>query len=181
MKRLWRAKGIKPADVVITVVTEAGEVAQVDFGYVGLLRDSALQVLRKAWVFVMGPSHSRHQSARVVFDQRSETWLRLHAQAFGFFGCVPATVIPDNLKAAEVRCAFGFAKEPGLHRSYVELERFYWFKVDPAPPIDPQWKSKAESGMKYALRGQLAESPAATVALQLEPAHQIAAQIDAGV
>jgi len=149
VKRLRRAEGIKPADVVIPVVTEAGEVAQVDFGYVGLLHDPALQMLRKAWVFVMVLGHSRHQFARVVFDQRSETWLRLHAQAFGFFGGVPATVVPDNLKAAVVRCAFGFGEEPGLHRSYVELARFYGFKVDPAPPIDPQKKGKVESGVKY--------------------------------
>ena len=98
--------------------------AQVDFGYVGLLCDSALQVLRRAWVSVMGPSLSRHRFARVVFDQRSETWLRLHAQAFGFFGGVPATAVPDNLKAAVVRCAFGFGEEPGLHRSYAKLARF---------------------------------------------------------
>ena len=136
VRRLRRAAGPKASDVAIPVVTDAGEIAQVDFGYVGLLHDPELRTLRKAWVFVMVLGHSRHQFARVVFDQRSETWLRLHALAFGFFGGVPATIVPDNLKAAVVRCAFGLGEDPGLHRSYVELARFYGFKVDPAPPVD---------------------------------------------
>ena len=152
VKRLRVAEGVKAGDVVIPVVTDAGDVAQVDFGYVGLLYDPETHTLRKAWVFVMVLGHSRHQFARVVFDQRSETWLRLHVLAFGFFGGVPATIVPDNLKAAVVRCAFGFGEDPGLHRSYVELARFYGFKVDPAPPLDPEKKGKVESGVKYVCR-----------------------------
>ena len=149
VKRLRKAEGIKAGDVVIPVVTGAGDVAQVDFGYVGLLHDPEVHGLRKAWVFVMVLGHSRHQFTRVVFDQRAETWLRLHVQEFGFFGGVPGTIVPDNLKAAVVRCACGFGEDPGLHRSCVELARFYGFKVDPAPPIDPQKKGKVESGVKY--------------------------------
>ncbi|MFZ5482000.1 MAG: IS21 family transposase [Myxococcota bacterium] len=149
VRRLNRAEGVKPADVVIPVVTDAGDVAQVDFGYVGYLFDPDANVMRKAWVFVMVLGHSRHQFARVVFDQRSETWLRLHVLAFLFFGGVPGTIVPDNLKAAVVRCAFGLGEDPGLHRSYVELARFYGFKVDPAPPRDPGKKGKVESGVKY--------------------------------
>lgn len=149
VKRLRVAQGVKPGDVVIPVVTDAGDVAQVDFGYVGLLHDPASDSVRKAWVFVMVLGHSRHQFARVVFDQRSETWLRLHVLAFAFFGGVPATIVPDNLKAAVVRCAFGLGDDPGLQRSYVELARFYGFKVDPAPPRDPEKKGKVEAGVKY--------------------------------
>ena len=149
VKRLRVAAGVKPGDVVIPVVADAGDVAQVDFGYVGYLFDPEAHVLRKAWVFVMVLGYSRHQFARVVFDQRSDTWLRLHVLAFEFFGGVPATIVPDNLKAAVVRCAFRFGEDPGLHRSYVELARFYGFKVDPAPPKDPEKKGKVESGVKY--------------------------------
>jgi len=140
---------VKPSDVAIRVETDAGEVAQVDFGYVGYLFDPETRVMRKAWVFVMVLGYSRHQFARVVFDQRSETWLRLHAMAFAFFGGVPATIVPDNLKAAVVRCAYGLGNNPSLHRSYVELARFYRFKVDPAPPKDPEKKGKVEAGVKY--------------------------------
>lgn len=149
VRRLHRSEAVTPADVAIRVETDAGDVAQVDFGYVGYLYDPDARVMRKAWVFVMVLGYSRHQFARVVFDQRAETWLRLHVMAFSFFGGVPAMIVPDNLKAAVVRCAFGLGEDPGLHRSYVELARFYGFKVDPAPPRDPEKKGKVEAGVKY--------------------------------
>ena len=79
--RLTRALGPTASDVAIPVETEAGEVAQVDFGYVGLVFDPVTQVPRKAWVFVLVLGHSRHMFARVVFDQRAETWQQLHVAA----------------------------------------------------------------------------------------------------
>ncbi|HET9622712.1 MAG TPA: hypothetical protein VFP84_15170, partial [Kofleriaceae bacterium] len=47
--RQWRkARGVVATDVAIPVETAAGEVAQVDFGYVGKLYDAASGLLRKA-------------------------------------------------------------------------------------------------------------------------------------
>ncbi|MDP2311517.1 MAG: DDE-type integrase/transposase/recombinase [Pseudomonadota bacterium] len=98
--RLGRELGAQPDDVAIPVDTDAGETAQVDFGYVGLVFDAVTQTRRKGWVFVMVLGHSRHQLAKVVFDQRAETWQQLHVEAFTFFGGVPKSIVPDNLKAA---------------------------------------------------------------------------------
>ena len=66
--RLRRERGIAPADVAIPVETAPGEIAQVDFGYVGRLFDPVTQRLRKAWVFVLVLGYSRHLEilARVV-------------------------------------------------------------------------------------------------------------------
>lgn len=151
-RRLSKALPVKPQDVAIAVDTDPGDVAQVDFGYVGRLFDPEQQVLRKAWVFVMVLGHSRHQFAKVVFDQKTPTWCQLHVEAFVFFGGVPRTVVPDNLKAAVVRAAFGLSKEPALNRTYVELARHYGFQVDPTPPVAPEKKGKVEAGVKYAKR-----------------------------
>lgn len=157
--RLHNERGPREQDVAIPVVTAAGEIAQVDFGYAGRQWDPTTGQLRKAWVFVMVLGHSRHQFSRVVFDQRVETWISLHEQAFRFFGGVPRTVVPDNLKAAVIRAAFGVS-EPGcaLNRSYRELARHYGFKVDPTPPAAPKKKGKVESCVKYvknnALKGR---------------------------
>jgi transposase len=151
-KRLSKAMPPKASDVAIAVDTDPGEVAQVDFGYVGKLFDPEQKVLRKAWVFVMVLGHSRHQFAKVVFDQKATTWCQLHVEAFGFFGGVPRTIVPDNLKAAVVRAAFGLGKDPALNRTYVELARHYGFKVDPTPPMDPEKKGKVEAGVKYVKR-----------------------------
>ena len=51
--RLGRAAPPKPGDVAIPVETVAGHVAQVDFGYAGMMYDTESDKLRRAWVFVM--------------------------------------------------------------------------------------------------------------------------------
>ena len=148
-RTLRRARGVQPTDVAIPVETRPGEIAQVDFGYVGKLFDPSTMTLRKAWCFVMVLGYSRHMVARVVFDQRIETWLRLHVESFTELGGVVETVVPDNLKAAVVRAAFAIDDQSELNRSYRELARHYGFKVDPTPPYDAAKKGKVEAGVKY--------------------------------
>ena len=150
--RLKKERGVRPEDVAIPVETEPGEVAQVDFGYVGRLYDPTRGVLRRAWVFVMTLGHSRHQYAEVVFDQKAQTWQSLHVHAFEHFGGVPKVVVPDNLKAAVVRAAFSTADEVAINRSYREIARHYGFLVDPTPPRSPEKKGKVEAGVKYVKR-----------------------------
>lgn len=149
VKAIRRARGVQPGDVAIPVETAAGEVAQVDFGYVGRLFDPDTRTLRKAWCFVLVLGFSRHMVVRVVFDQTTETWLRLHVQALEELGGVVTTVVPDNLKAAVIRAAFGVDGPTELNRSYRELARHYGFKVDPTPPADAPKKGKVEAGVKY--------------------------------
>jgi transposase len=153
VRRAWRAwkkaRGVMPEDVAIPVETGAGEVAQVDFGYVGQLWDPETERLRKAWCFVLVLGFSRHLYAQVVFDQRAETWQRLHVEAFMALGGVPRVVVPDNLKAAVVRAAFAVDGPTELHRGYRELARHYGLQIDPAPPRDPEKKGKVEAGVKY--------------------------------
>ncbi len=148
-KRLRDAKGISAEDVAIRVTTEPGKQAQVDFGYVGRLYDPERGIRRKAWVFVLTLSHSRHVFCRIVFDQRTETWLDLHAEAFAKLGGVPDVIRPDNLKAAVIRAAFGADSEPALNRSYRELARHCGFKVDPTPARQPKKKGKVERAVRY--------------------------------
>lgn len=86
---------------------------------------------------------------RIVFDQKVDTWLAMHAEAFAEFGGVPAVIVPDNLKSAVIRAAFGMHDEPVLNRSYRELARHFGFKIDPTPAYSPEKKGKVESGVKY--------------------------------
>ena len=146
---LRRERGVQPGDVTMPVETVAGDVAQVDFGYVGKLYDPESGKEKKAWVFVMTLGHSRHMVARLAFDQKVETWLRLHIECFEELGGVPKTIVPDNLKAAVVRAAFGVDDEVALNRSYRELARHYGFVVDPTPPRSPEKKGKVESSVRY--------------------------------
>lgn len=147
--RLLRERGITAADVAIPVETGPGEVAQVDFGYVGKVFDAGTGKRRKTWAFVITLGFSRRLFVHLVHDQRIETWLYCHILAFEHFGGVPAVIVPDNLKAAVVRCAFAVDGDTTLNRSYLELARYYDFLVDPAPPRSPEKKGKVEAGVRY--------------------------------
>ena len=154
--RIRRQRGISPEEVAIPVETEPGAVAQVDFTYVGKLYDPEQAVLRKSWLFLMSLGHSRHMHCQIVFDQKVETWVRLHVEAFEHFGGVPRVIVPDNLKAAVVRAAFAVDDEAVIQRTYRELARHYGFQVDPTPPRSPEKKGKVESNAKYVKRNFLA-------------------------
>ena len=153
-RRLRGTLPVKAEDVVISVQTAPGEIAQVDFGYVGKILDPASGQLRKTWVFALVLGYSRQMVVRLVFDQRIETWLQLHVEAFTELGGVVRTVVPDNLKAAVVRAAFAVDEVTGLQRSYRELARHYGFQIDPAPVRQP-----AKKGLTtYCTSSQLCDS-----------------------
>ena len=154
-RRLDRERGPLATDVAIPVLTAPGEVAQVDFGYSGLRFDDEQKILRKSWVFVMVLGFSRHMFCKIVFDQKIETWIALHIEAFAFFGAVPRILVPDNLKSAVIRAAFGIDQDAVLNRTYRELARYYGFQIDPTPPRSPEKKGKVEAGVRYVRRNFL--------------------------
>jgi len=136
---------IEPAKNQATVRVERkpGEEAQVDFGYVGKMIDPETGKLRKAWAFVMTLSWSRHQYVEFVWDQSVATWLKLHVNAFAFFGGVPERIVPDNLKAAILKACW---EEPQAQTSYRECAEHYGFRIAPCRPRTPEHKGKVEQG-----------------------------------
>lgn len=139
------AQKIKPArpEGTVRVETKPGEEAQVDFGFAGRLIDPVTGELRRAWVFVMTLSWSRHQYAEFVFDQKVETWLRLHRNAFAWLGGVPQRVRIDNLKAGIVKAVWDEAE---VQHSYRGCAEHYGFLITPCRPYTPQHKGKVEQG-----------------------------------
>ncbi|MFQ6118783.1 MAG: IS21 family transposase, partial [Methanosarcinales archaeon] len=125
-----------------------GEEAQVDFGYVGRLRDSTGK-LRKAWVFCYGLSYSRMDYYEVVFSQKVKTFLQCHIHAFHYFGGVPEVVKMDNLKSAVLRAHF---YEPEYQRDYLLFSRHYGFSPQPSRVRTPTDNAMAESRIKYVKR-----------------------------
>lgn len=136
---------LKPVQPKTTVRVERkpGEEGQVDFGYAGLMYDAESGKLRRAWVFVMTLAWSRHQYVEFVWDQSVETWLRLHVNAFAFFGGVPGRVVPDNLKAAIIKACWD---DPQVQYSYRECAQHYGFRIAPCRPRTPEHKGKVEQG-----------------------------------
>ncbi|MHB8748846.1 MAG: IS21 family transposase, partial [Aggregatilineales bacterium] len=124
-----------------------GEEAQVDFGYAGYLLDEH-GVAHKAWAFVMTLSFSRHMYVEFVFDQRVETWLQVHVNAFAFFGGAVQRLVCDNLKAAIIRASWN-GDLPEVQWAYRELAEHYGFMIGPCRPRTPQHKGKVERGVGY--------------------------------
>ena len=110
----------------VRIEVEAGSEAQVDFGYSGEMMDPRTGEVRRSWVFVMTLSHSRHQYAVLVFDQKIDTWLRCHREAFEYFGGVPVRIVLDNLKAAIVNAVL---YDPVAQRNYRECAEHYGFLI----------------------------------------------------
>jgi transposase len=140
--------------VTVRVETRPGEEGQVDFGYAGRMIDPETGELRRAWAFVMLLSWSRHEYVEFVFDQTVETWLRLHRNAFEFFGGAPERVVIDNLKAGIAQVCF---QEPQAQHAYRECAEHYGFLISPCRPRTPQHKGKVEQGgVHYVRRNFLA-------------------------
>jgi transposase len=137
---------------VVRVHTPPGEQAQVDFGSAGRLVDPRSGLARVAWVFVMTLGYSRHQYAELVFDQTIPTWLACHRRAFEWFGGVPRTVVPDNLKAAVLVAAL---HDPVLGEAYRRQAQHYGFLISPTRPRTPEHKGKVESGVHFVKRSFL--------------------------
>lgn len=148
-------KSLGPAtpEGFVRIEVGPGEEAQVDFGSAGEQVDPETGEVKKAHVFVMTLSHSRHQYAEIVFDQTVGTWLRCHRAAFDYFGGVPKKLVIDNLKAAIVRAAL---HDVAVQRSYREFAEHYGFMISPCRPRTAQHKGKVESGVKYVKNNFLA-------------------------
>ncbi|MGH2798498.1 MAG: IS21 family transposase [Thermoleophilaceae bacterium] len=154
IKRFLRRVAPPTPRATLRLEVAPGEEAQVDFGFGGLVRDPEQDRPRRAWVFVMTLSCSRHQYAELVFDQSVATWLRLHRAAFEFFGGVPRRVVLDNLRAAIVHAAL---YDPEVQRSYREFAEYYGFLIAPCRPRTPEHKGKVEQGgVHYVKRNALA-------------------------
>lgn len=138
---LKREFGFNSTPVTVRIETGAGEVAQVDFGYAGLMYDPQSKRIRKTWAFIMTLCYSRHRFVRFVFRMDIANWIDCHIRGFEFFGGVPSNVVLDNLKSAVIKPDI---YDPTLNRAYADLERHYGFVADPAKVRSPRLKGKVE-------------------------------------
>ncbi len=134
----------KRDNIFIRMHTLPGEEAQVDFGYLGYTLYQGKK--RKTWVFNMRLSYSRLDYYEIVYDQRVETFIRCHINAFNYFGGIPQYVKIDNLKSAILQANF---YEPIYQELYKNFASHYGFHPLPCRVRRPNDKGKVESGIKY--------------------------------
>ena len=135
----------KKENIFIRIHTDPGEEAQVDFGYVGYTPDNKGK-RKKTWVFNMRLSYYRLDYYEKVYDQKVETFIQCHINAFKYFGGMPKCVKIDNLKAAILEANF---YEPVYQSLYKNFADYYGFKPLPCRIYTPNDKGKVESGIKY--------------------------------
>lgn len=136
--------GLKGKEVYVPLLAQAGEEAQVDFGYLGKFVKDGTQV--KAWVFSMVLSHSRYSYHEIVTDQKTATFIACHMRAFEYFGGAPATVKIDNLKSGVITPSF---YEPVIQHQYASFLAHYGSSPITARIRRGQDKGKVEQGVKY--------------------------------
>jgi transposase len=136
-----------------------GAETQVDFFRGAPTLDAATGEWRRPWVFRMTLGHSRHGYEEAVWDQKLETFLRLHERAFRDLGGVPTVVRSDNLKAAVVRACFF---DPDSHDVYLAFATHWGFTPLPTQPRRPEENGKQERSGGYvkdnALKGRRFDS-----------------------
>ena len=136
-------KKLKGSECYIPLITPPGREGQVDFGYVGRFKKDGKE--SKTWTFCMVLSSSRYPYYEFVTNQKTETFIKCHINAFEHFGGVPETIKIDNLKSAVLEASF---YEPVFQEEYNNFLNHYGTSGVTCRIRRGQDKGKVESGIK---------------------------------
>ena len=125
---------------------EPGELAEVDFGRLGLIPDPSSGRRRVAWALIVTLGYSRHQYVHVTHSQKIPDLIRGIEDAWIFFGGVAERVVLDNLKAAVTKAD---RYDPVFGRTFDEYAAYRGFVIDAAPPRMPTGKPVVERQVPY--------------------------------
>lgn len=126
--------------------TEPGEVAQVDFGRMGMVFDPETGKQRVLHALVVTLVFSRHQYVYLTHRQDLDALICGMEEAWEFFGGVTRRLVLDNMKAAVVKAD---RYEPVFNRTFQEYSQHRGFIIDPAPVRHPEAKGCVENQVKY--------------------------------
>lgn len=126
--------------------TAPGEVAEIDFGRLGLVHDPATNRRRAAWALVVVLPASRHQYVHITFTQTVAAVIDGLEDAWVAFGGVPRRVVLDNLRAAITKAD---RYDPIVQRTMEEYARHRGLVIDPAPVRTPTGKPHVERAVPY--------------------------------
>lgn len=142
-----RGWGKHSRDTVRLADTEPGEVAEMDFGRLGMVWDPDSGRKRLAWMMVIVLSYSRHSFVWPMFQQQMADVIEGLEAGWSFFGGIPRYLVIDNFPAA---VAGADPLHPRLTRGFLEYAQYRGFFADPARPRHPKDKPKVENGVGYA-------------------------------
>jgi len=138
-----------------------GEQLQVDFGLGAWVNQEGGR-RKRPHVFRAVLCFSGKGYSEVVWNQKTESFIRCLENAFRYLGGVPATVAPDNLKAAVLHPDWF---DPELNPKLAAFAEHYGTVVLPTKPATPRHKGRVERAVDFvqenALKGRSFESLAA--------------------
>jgi len=123
-----------------------GELAEVDFGRLGLVPDPETGRQRVLHALVVTLVHSRHQYVYGTHAQGLADLLQGLEAAWAFFGGVPARVVIDNMRAAVTKSD---RYDPIFQRTFAEYAHFRGFVIDAAVAKHPTGKPHVERNVQY--------------------------------
>ncbi len=123
-----------------------GEVAEMDFGRLGFIRDPESGRRRAVWALVVVWRYSRHCFVWPTTSQKLDAVIEGLEEAWAFFGGVPRYLVIDNFPAA---VAGADALHPRFTRGFLEYARHRGFITDPARVRHPRDKPRVERSIPY--------------------------------
>ncbi len=136
-----------PAVTVRVADPPPGEVAEVDFGVLGLWYDPTAGRSRRVYGLLLTLCFSRYAFLAITLRQDLTAVLDGLEAAWLFFGGVVRRLVVDNLTPVVIHAD---RYTPGLNRVFLEYAQYRGFLVDPAVVAHPTGKPKVERGIPYA-------------------------------
>ena len=123
-----------------------GELAEVDFGRLGLVWDPTSARRRVVHALIVTLGYSRHMFVHVTLTQQLDDVIEGLENAWSFFGGVVARVVLDNLKAAILKPD---RYDPIFQRTFAEYAQYRGFVIDPAVVRHATGKPVVERAVPY--------------------------------
>ena len=140
---------VRPTEAHPVITTEPGLEAQVDYGEGPMVRDAVTGKYRRVRLFAFTLGCSRKAVWILTPKSSSETWARLHEQAFARIGGAPRVVVLDNLREGVLTPDI---YDPALNPLYRDMLAHYGVVAMPCRVRDPDRKGKVESSVNYGQR-----------------------------
>jgi transposase len=122
-------------------VFDPGSRAEIDYCDGIDILDLSTGEIIKTHLFVGVLCYSRYAFAEFSFSQTSMDFLSSHVRMFKFFGGIPHTTAPDNLKSAVSK---SHPYDPEINPAYTRLAEHYAFAPTPARAQHPKDKPIVE-------------------------------------
>jgi transposase len=144
--RKWCEFGRASSITVRRAESLPGEMAEADFGRLGLLQELGSRRPRVVQGFILTLGYSRLSCVIPVFQQDLPTVIDCFERALAFFEGCPRRIVVDGMKACIDQTD---PYTPRFNRTFLEYANYRGFLPDPARPRHPQDKPVVENSVPY--------------------------------